>query len=226
MLPCLVAAAGAVLGSLALLPLPETAGRAVDAAKAAAAVATAAPAAMDAEASASGSMASSISAISAPSATTSTTPADIMAVAEEGRAGGRAGVEAAHLEAAGKGVELVDATTGGASEADHVGLVARSGGARGVVCGGVCCWGGGGRRGGRRSCRHGCRRWCALQAGALVSLRTVGVRVCVSSQVRRRPLPKSVWLARVLYARVLYAHHGIYDTKSAPWPRRCYTSSS
>ena len=215
-----------MLGSLALLPLPETAGRAVDAAKAAAAVATAAPAAMDAEASASGSMASSISAISAPSATTSTTPADIMAVAEEGRAGGRAGVEAAHLEAAGKGVELVEATTGGASEADHVGLVARSGGARGVVCGGVCCWGGGGRRGGRRSCRHGCRRWCALQAGALASLRTVGVRVCISSQVRRRPLPKSVWLARVLYARVLYAHHGIYDTKSAPWPRRCYTSSS
>ena len=168
------------MGSLALLPLPETAGRAVDAAKAAAA-------AMDAEASASGSMASSISAISAPSATTSTTPADIMAVAEEGRAGGRAGVEAAHLEAAGKGVELVEATTGGASEADHVGLVARSGGARGGVCGGVCCWGGGGRRGGRRGCRHGCRRWCALQAGALTSLRTVGVRVCISSQVRCRP---------------------------------------
>ena len=165
------------MGSLALLSLPETAGRAVDAAKAAAAVTPAAPAAMDAEASA---------AISAPSATTSTTPADIMAVAEEGRAGGRAGVEAAHLEAAG-GVELVEATTGGASEADHMGLVARSGGARGVVCGGVCCWGGGGRRGGRRSCKHGCRRWCALQAEALASLRTVGVRVCISSQVRCRP---------------------------------------
>ena len=187
LLPCLVAAAGAVLGSLALLSLPETAGRAVDAAKAAAAVTPAAPAAMDAEASA---------AISAPSATTSTTPADIMAVAEEGRAGGRAGVEAAHLEAAGKGVELVDATTGGASEADHVGLVARSGGARGVVCGGVCCWGGGGRRGGRRSCRHGCRRWCALQAEALASLRTVGVRVCISSQVRCRPYLRALRVAR------------------------------
>ena len=174
------------MGSLALLPLPETAGHTVDAAAAAAAAA----AAMDAEAPASGSMASSISAISAisaPSATTSTAPADIMAVAEEGRAGGRAGVEAARLEAAGKGVELVEATSGGASEADHVGLVARSGGARGGVCGGVCCWGGGGRRGGRRSCRQGCRRWCALQAGALTSLRTVGVRVCISSQVRCRP---------------------------------------
>lgn len=169
------------MGSLALLPLPETVGRAVDAAKtaaAAAAMTTVAAAAVDAAAdvdSASGSMASSISAPSAPPATTCAPPADMMAEAEEGRAPGRAGVEA-HLEAVGKGVELVEAAAGGADEADHVGLVARSGGAHG----GVCCWGGGGRR----SWRRGCRRWCALQAAALASLRIVGVRVCVSSQVR------------------------------------------
>ena len=174
-----------MLGSLALLPLPETVGSAVDAAKTAAAAAattTVASAEVDAAAdvdSASGSMASSISAPSAPPATTCAPPADMMAVTEEGRAPGREGVEA-HLGAVGKGVELVEAAAGGADEADHVGLVARSGGAHG----GVCCWGGGGRRGGRRSCRRGCRRWCARQAAALASLRIVGVRVCVSSQVR------------------------------------------